>query len=197
MTVRFVLLVNKQGQTRLAHYNEIVPKAERRQIEGEIVQALTAAVPGAGAVEVLSPAESPPLVSFEPMGEGGVSVSSPGKKRRDEHFFDFEAMEREAHQWEKEEGEKEKNEGKPEDNDDGVGSGVTRNEGEGEGEGGEGSTFARESSYEDAPKAQVLVQDPEPGSAMTSSSVSISSAAATATWQRGRQRQIGRRLSAL
>lgn len=38
MTVRFVLLVNKQGQTRLAHYNEIVPKAERRQIEGEIVR---------------------------------------------------------------------------------------------------------------------------------------------------------------
>ena len=38
MTVRFVLLVNKQGQTRLAHYNEIVPKAERRQIEGEMVR---------------------------------------------------------------------------------------------------------------------------------------------------------------
>ena len=36
--MRFVLLVNKQGQTRLAHYNEIVPKAERRQIEGEMVR---------------------------------------------------------------------------------------------------------------------------------------------------------------
>jgi len=33
-----LLLVNKQGQTRLATYNEIVPLEERRQIEGEIVR---------------------------------------------------------------------------------------------------------------------------------------------------------------
>ena len=38
MTIRFILLVNKQGQTRLASYNEIVPKDERLQIEGEIVR---------------------------------------------------------------------------------------------------------------------------------------------------------------
>lgn len=38
MTIRFILLVNKQGQTRLASYNEIVPLEERRQIEGEIVR---------------------------------------------------------------------------------------------------------------------------------------------------------------
>ena len=30
--------MNKQGQTRLATYNEIVPLEERRQIEGEIVR---------------------------------------------------------------------------------------------------------------------------------------------------------------
>ena len=33
MTIRFLLLVNKQGQTRLATYNEIVPLEERRQID--------------------------------------------------------------------------------------------------------------------------------------------------------------------
>ena len=38
MTIRFLLLVNKQGQTRLATYNEIVPLEERRQIEDEIVR---------------------------------------------------------------------------------------------------------------------------------------------------------------
>lgn len=38
MTIRFILLVNKQGQTRLANYNESVPLEERRQIEGEIVR---------------------------------------------------------------------------------------------------------------------------------------------------------------
>ena len=38
MTIRFMLLVNKQGQTRLASYNEAVPMDERRQIEGEIVR---------------------------------------------------------------------------------------------------------------------------------------------------------------
>lgn len=38
MTIRFLLLVNKQGQTRLANYNEMVPLEERRQIEGEIVR---------------------------------------------------------------------------------------------------------------------------------------------------------------
>ena len=38
MTIRFLLLVNKQGQTRLANYNESVPLEERRQIEGEIVR---------------------------------------------------------------------------------------------------------------------------------------------------------------
>ena len=38
MGIRFLLLVNKQGQTRLATYNEMVPLEERRQIEGEIVR---------------------------------------------------------------------------------------------------------------------------------------------------------------
>mmetsp|Transcript_24664 Transcript_24664/g.84347 ORF Transcript_24664/g.84347 Transcript_24664/m.84347 type:complete len:147 (+) Transcript_24664:86-526(+) len=38
MTVRFVLLVNKQGQTRLAQYYEHMAVEERRQLEGEIVR---------------------------------------------------------------------------------------------------------------------------------------------------------------
>ena len=35
---RFVLMVNKQGQTRLAQYYEPLPHAERRALEGEIVR---------------------------------------------------------------------------------------------------------------------------------------------------------------
>jgi hypothetical protein len=35
---RFVLMVNKQGQTRLAQYYEPMPHAERRALEGEIVR---------------------------------------------------------------------------------------------------------------------------------------------------------------
>ncbi|KAI5067909.1 hypothetical protein GOP47_0016254 [Adiantum capillus-veneris] len=38
MTIRFVLLVNKQGQTRLAQYYEYLTLDERRALEGEIVR---------------------------------------------------------------------------------------------------------------------------------------------------------------
>mmetsp|Transcript_25761 Transcript_25761/g.43179 ORF Transcript_25761/g.43179 Transcript_25761/m.43179 type:complete len:145 (+) Transcript_25761:433-867(+) len=38
MTIRFVLMVNKQGQTRLAQYYEPLPREERRTLEGEIVR---------------------------------------------------------------------------------------------------------------------------------------------------------------
>mmetsp|Transcript_2686 Transcript_2686/g.3059 ORF Transcript_2686/g.3059 Transcript_2686/m.3059 type:complete len:145 (+) Transcript_2686:217-651(+) len=38
MTIRFILLVNKQGQTRLAQYYEQLPREERRALEGEIVR---------------------------------------------------------------------------------------------------------------------------------------------------------------
>eukprot|EP00959_Pyramimonas_sp_CCMP1952_P353964 7416055-Pyramimonas_sp.AAC.1 len=38
MTIRFVLMVNKQGQTRLAQYYEPMPREERRTLEGEIVR---------------------------------------------------------------------------------------------------------------------------------------------------------------
>mmetsp|Transcript_18597 Transcript_18597/g.25787 ORF Transcript_18597/g.25787 Transcript_18597/m.25787 type:complete len:145 (+) Transcript_18597:140-574(+) len=38
MTIRFVLMVNKQGQTRLAQYYEPLPREERRALEGEIVR---------------------------------------------------------------------------------------------------------------------------------------------------------------
>jgi AP-4 complex subunit sigma-1 len=39
MTVKFLLLVNKQGQTRLAKYfNELLSTDEKRALEGEIVR---------------------------------------------------------------------------------------------------------------------------------------------------------------
>ena len=39
MTIKFVLLVNKQGQTRLAKYSEqSLSVEERRALEGEIVR---------------------------------------------------------------------------------------------------------------------------------------------------------------
>ena len=38
MTIRFILLVNKQGQTRVAQYYEYMPLEERRALEGEIVR---------------------------------------------------------------------------------------------------------------------------------------------------------------
>ncbi|CAM6114249.1 unnamed protein product [Calypogeia fissa] len=38
MTIRFVLLVNRQGQTRLAQYYEYLTIDERRALEGEIVR---------------------------------------------------------------------------------------------------------------------------------------------------------------
>jgi AP-4 complex subunit sigma-1 len=38
MAIRFVLLVNKQGQTRLAQYYEYLTLDERRALEGEIVR---------------------------------------------------------------------------------------------------------------------------------------------------------------
>eukprot|EP00475_Leptophrys_vorax_P003062 TRINITY_DN11778_c0_g2_i1.p1 TRINITY_DN11778_c0_g2~~TRINITY_DN11778_c0_g2_i1.p1 ORF type:complete len:144 (+),score=20.02 TRINITY_DN11778_c0_g2_i1:151-582(+) len=38
MTIRFILLVNKQGQTRVAQYYEYMRLDERRALEGEIVR---------------------------------------------------------------------------------------------------------------------------------------------------------------
>ncbi|CAI0543683.1 unnamed protein product [Linum tenue] len=38
MGIRFILMVNKQGQTRLAQYYEWLTLEERRAIEGEIVR---------------------------------------------------------------------------------------------------------------------------------------------------------------
>lgn len=38
MGIRFVLMVNKQGQTRLAQYYEYLTLEERRALEGEIVR---------------------------------------------------------------------------------------------------------------------------------------------------------------
>jgi Clathrin adaptor complex small chain len=38
MGIRFVLFVNKQGQTRLAQYFEHLSLDERRALEGEIVR---------------------------------------------------------------------------------------------------------------------------------------------------------------
>ncbi|KAL2620898.1 hypothetical protein R1flu_001103 [Riccia fluitans] len=38
MTIRFILLVNRQGQTRLAQYYEYLSIEERRALEGEIVR---------------------------------------------------------------------------------------------------------------------------------------------------------------
>ena len=38
MTIRFILMVNKQGQTRLAQYYDDLPAAERRILESEIVR---------------------------------------------------------------------------------------------------------------------------------------------------------------
>ena len=39
MTVKFILLVNKQGQTRLAKYTDVgMAVEERRVLEGEIVR---------------------------------------------------------------------------------------------------------------------------------------------------------------
>jgi AP-4 complex subunit sigma-1 len=38
MTIHFFLLVNKQGQTRLAQYTSWIPIAERTALEGEVVR---------------------------------------------------------------------------------------------------------------------------------------------------------------
>eukprot|EP01013_Petalomonas_cantuscygni_P016792 TRINITY_DN33850_c0_g1_i1.p2 TRINITY_DN33850_c0_g1~~TRINITY_DN33850_c0_g1_i1.p2 ORF type:complete len:166 (+),score=24.49 TRINITY_DN33850_c0_g1_i1:65-499(+) len=38
MTIKFVLLVNKQGQTRLARYTDFMSVAERNALEGEIIR---------------------------------------------------------------------------------------------------------------------------------------------------------------
>ncbi len=38
MTIHFLLLVNKQGQTRLANYTHWIPIAERTALEGEVVR---------------------------------------------------------------------------------------------------------------------------------------------------------------
>ncbi|OMO91575.1 Adaptor protein complex, sigma subunit [Corchorus olitorius] len=38
MGIRFILMVNKQGQTRLAQYYEWLTLEERRALEGEIVR---------------------------------------------------------------------------------------------------------------------------------------------------------------
>lgn len=38
MTIKFIIMVNKQGQTRLADYYEYLPIAERAASEAEIVR---------------------------------------------------------------------------------------------------------------------------------------------------------------
>jgi len=38
MTIHFILLVNKQGQTRLAQYTQWLPIQERTALEGEVVR---------------------------------------------------------------------------------------------------------------------------------------------------------------
>lgn len=38
MAIHFLLLVNKQGQTRLANYHHWIPIAERTALEGEVVR---------------------------------------------------------------------------------------------------------------------------------------------------------------
>lgn len=38
MGIRFILMVNKQGQTRLAQYYEYLTIEQRRALEGEIVR---------------------------------------------------------------------------------------------------------------------------------------------------------------
>ncbi|KAH9589150.1 AP complex [Trypanosoma melophagium] len=38
MTIEFILLVNKQGQTRLAQYSSFLPIVERTALEGEVVR---------------------------------------------------------------------------------------------------------------------------------------------------------------
>lgn len=38
MTIEFILLVNKQGQTRLAQYNKFRPIVERTALEAEVVR---------------------------------------------------------------------------------------------------------------------------------------------------------------
>ena len=37
MPIKFVLMVNKQGQTRLANYFEWLPKSERSTLESEVL----------------------------------------------------------------------------------------------------------------------------------------------------------------
>ncbi|KAL5232483.1 hypothetical protein ABZP36_031259 [Zizania latifolia] len=56
MGIRFVLFVNKQGQTRLAQYYEHVSIDERRALEGEIVR------------KCLAPSYSLPLLGSENPG---------------------------------------------------------------------------------------------------------------------------------
>ena len=60
MTIRFVLFVNKQGQTRVAQYYEHLSLDERRALEGEIVRKCLARTDQ----QVRPPATSPNLLEF-------------------------------------------------------------------------------------------------------------------------------------
>jgi hypothetical protein len=68
MGIRFVLLVNKQGQTRLAQYYEHLSLDERRALEGEIVRKCLARTDQ----QVL-----PAHLIFEPANSAPVSVLFP------------------------------------------------------------------------------------------------------------------------
>lgn len=70
MTIKFLLLVNKQGQTRLAKYfTELLSTDEKRALEGEIVRKCLARtdrqVRGAGAGRSVNFSVKPP--EFRPM----------------------------------------------------------------------------------------------------------------------------------
>lgn len=73
MGIRFVLLVNKQGQTRLAQYYEHLSLDERRALEGEIVRKCLARtdqqvlLPLPPIRVILPPAESSTYLYFAPL----------------------------------------------------------------------------------------------------------------------------------
>jgi hypothetical protein len=62
MTIRFVLFVNKQGQTRLAQYYEHLSLDERRALEGEIVRKCLARTDQQVCPSAPPPRPSPPAV---------------------------------------------------------------------------------------------------------------------------------------
>ena len=74
MTIRFVLFVNKQGQTRVAQYYEHLSLDERRALEGEIVRKCLARTDQ----QVRPPATSPIcLNSCLPFGIQEPVIASP------------------------------------------------------------------------------------------------------------------------